>query len=46
MKIGFGGEANWLASTAHQQREKTSSQKKSITPFFQQAVETPHPQPV
>jgi len=48
VKIGFGGEANWqahLASTAHQQREKISSKNKSITSFFQKAVETPHPQP-
>ena len=48
MKIRFGGEANWqahLASTAHQQQEKISSKNKSITSFFQKAVETPHPQP-
>ena len=44
----FPDEANWqphLASTAHQQREKISSKNKSITSFFQKAVETPHPQP-
>ena len=48
MKIGFGGEANWqahLASAAHQQREKTSRNNKSITSFSQKAVEIPHPQP-